>query len=171
MKTCENCGAPLRPDLDRGLYICDYCGSELVPPEGDDGVLVLDPAAFPCPLCARKLNIASLAEIAILYCAPCRGMLIAMTDMEAIVAGMRAHRDRPAGYVAPRRSADEHRAIACPRCGVTMDDHPYGGGGNVNVDSCEACGCLWLDRGELRKIASAPDYQPVYLEYGDPRER
>jgi len=41
-----------------------------------------------------------------------------------------------------------------------MDEHLYGGGGNVNVDSCETCGVLWLDRGELSKIVAAPDRDP-----------
>jgi len=38
-----------------------------------------------------------------------------------------------------------------------MAGHPYGGGGNLNVDSCEKCGVVWLDGGELRRIVAAPD--------------
>jgi Zn-finger nucleic acid-binding protein len=33
------------------------------------------------------------------------------------------------------------------------------------VDSCEDCSQLWLGRGELRKIAAAPDPEPVYSNY------
>jgi hypothetical protein len=29
---CENGGAQLRPDLERGLYFRDYCNREFVPP-------------------------------------------------------------------------------------------------------------------------------------------
>jgi Zn-finger nucleic acid-binding protein len=38
-----------------------------------------------------------------------------------------------------------------------MDTHYYAGPGNVIVDSCDTCSLLWLDRGELTRIAHAPD--------------
>ena len=38
-----------------------------------------------------------------------------------------------------------------------MDAHYYAGPGNVVLDSCEDCGLIWLDRGELAHIAHAPD--------------
>src|SRR5712691_2276074 len=38
--TCANCGAPARLDLERGLIVCDYCGTEAVPAIGEDGVQV-----------------------------------------------------------------------------------------------------------------------------------
>lgn len=172
--TCEQCGAPLRPDRERGLFVCDYCGTEVLPPSTDEGVLVLDDSKFDCPLCPIaspvKLANAMLEAVPMLYCRQCHGMLIAMEDLETLLSALRAHRDRPAAYVEPRSAADAGRSLHCPRCGAAMDDHPYGGGGNVNVDSCESCESIWLDRGELRKIASAPDYEPVYLKDGDAPE-
>jgi Zn-finger nucleic acid-binding protein len=30
----------------------------------------------------------------------------------------------------------------------------------MDVDSCEPCGVLWLDRGELSRIVAAPDRDP-----------
>jgi hypothetical protein len=33
-----------------------------------------------------------------------------------------------------------------------MDTHPYSGGGNAVVDTCEECGLIWLDAGELAII-------------------
>jgi Zn-finger nucleic acid-binding protein len=38
-----------------------------------------------------------------------------------------------------------------------MDTHFYAGPGNVIVDSCDGCSLIWLDRGELTRIAHAPD--------------
>lgn len=169
--TCEHCGAPLRADPERGLFVCDYCGSEVVPPAEDDGVLALDDSKFHCPLCSATLANASLEQLPLLYCRQCGGMLIAMDDLEPLISALRARRDSPAAYVAPRAASDAERALRCPRCRAAMEDHPYGGGGNVNVDSCEACATVWLDKGELRKIAAAADYEPpVYLEYGDSRD-
>ena len=42
-----------------------------------------------------------------------------------------------------------------------MDAHYYAGPGNVIVDSCEDCCLIWLDRGELMRIAHAPDETAV----------
>jgi Zn-finger nucleic acid-binding protein len=117
-----------------------------------------------------KLADAALESIPLLSCRECHGMFIAMDDLGPLVSSLRAHRDRPATYLAPRGERDINRALDCPRCGATLDCHAYGGGGNVNVDSCEACESVWLDSGELRKIVAAPDYEPVYLNYGDARE-
>ena len=37
-----------------------------------------------------------------------------------------------------------------------MSSHVYGGPGNVVVDACEFCHVVWLDPGELLRIALAP---------------
>jgi len=42
--------------------------------------------------------------------------------------------------------------LTCPNCQQRMDTHPYFGGGNVVVDTCEGCGLIWLDAGELAII-------------------
>ncbi|HTS78343.1 MAG TPA: zf-TFIIB domain-containing protein [Bryobacteraceae bacterium] len=164
--TCEHCGAPLRVDPERGMLVCDYCGSEVIPPAEDEGVVVLDDTQYVCPVCSAKLANASLEHFPMLYCRQCHGMLVAMDDLEALVSALRSHRDRPAAYVEPRNSADGGRSLRCPRCGAAMDNHPYGGAGNVNVDSCETCESVWLDKGELREIAAAPDYDATL----EPRE-
>jgi Zn-finger nucleic acid-binding protein len=43
-----------------------------------------------------------------------------------------------------------------------MIGYPYGGPGNVNLDSCERCSVIWLDRNELRRIVLAPDHYSLY---------
>jgi Zn-finger nucleic acid-binding protein len=117
-----------------------------------------------------KLDDAALESIALLHCSQCHGMFIPMDDLAPLISLLRSHRDRPAAYVAPRGEHDAGRSLKCPRCAASLDCHAYGGGGNVNVDSCETCESVWLDSGELRKIAAAPDYEPVYLNHGDARE-
>lgn len=148
----------MRADPDRGLFVCDYCESQAAPPVDDDGVLLLGVAKEKCPCCQSALSNGSLESFNLLYCEHCRGMLIGMDDFQQLIAALRARRDAPAAFLAPRSSADADRTLMCPKCGAAMDDHPYGGGGNVNVDTCEACESIWLDGGELRKIASAADH-------------
>jgi Zn-finger nucleic acid-binding protein len=102
----------------------------------------------------------------LLYCAQCHGMLISMEKFLPLVERLRAVRDRPAAFAAaPDRQADA-KNLRCPLCDHPMDDHPYGGPGNVTIDSCEECSVIWFDRGELRRIVVAPDPQPVYSNYG-----
>jgi Zn-finger nucleic acid-binding protein len=151
----------MRADRDRGLFVCDYCESQAVPPLDDDGVLLLGTAAEKCPICATPLSNGSLESFNLLYCGHCRGMLIDMDDFQPLIAALRSHRDAPAAFLAARSLTDADRTLKCPKCGAAMDDHPYGGGGNVNVDTCEACDVIWLDGGELRKIASAADRQAL----------
>jgi Zn-finger nucleic acid-binding protein len=38
-----------------------------------------------------------------------------------------------------------------------MLSHLYGGPGNIVIDSCEQCQANWLDSGELRRTAVAPE--------------
>jgi hypothetical protein len=39
-----------------------------------------------------------------------------------------------------------------------MDAHFYAGPGNIVIDDCSLCELNWLDAGELRTIAHAPDH-------------
>jgi len=162
---CENCGASLRPDLERGIYACDYCRSEFVPPPESDGVLVLADTRHSCPICNHHLFEASLETFPLEYCAHCHGMLVAMDRFIDLVEALRIRGDRFSRHIERRSSVDADRYLRCPGCGSRMDGHPYGGGGNVNVDSCEKCDVLWLDGGELRRIAGSPDHTARLTRY------
>jgi Zn-finger nucleic acid-binding protein len=157
--TCENCGATMRLARDQGLMICDYCGSQITPATDEDGVVVMDAAARNCPVCQTPLSNASLKSQELLYCVRCHGMLLEMEKFLPLVDVLREYRYWSQSSMAPR-GVDDGRILHCPMCQQEMDEHYYGGGGNVNVDSCETCGVLWLDRGELSRIVAAPDRDP-----------
>lgn len=53
-----------------------------------------------------------------------------------------------------RRSLE--RELACALCGKRFLTYPYGGGGAVAIDGCEACDVVWLDYRELKQIVDAP---------------
>jgi Zn-finger nucleic acid-binding protein len=139
--------------------ICDYCGSQSVPAADEDGVIVLDGTANSCPVCKTPLADASIESHAMLYCTRCHGMLLEMEKLLPLLEVLREYRYWSRSSQAPR-AADAGRVLHCPLCKHEMDEHPYGGGGNVAVDSCEPCGVLWLDRGELSRIVAAPDRDP-----------
>jgi Zn-finger nucleic acid-binding protein len=157
--SCENCGAPVRLSRDQGLMICDYCGSQATPRTDEDGVLVMDPTTHNCPVCATALADASIESHELLYCPRCHGMLFDMEKFLPLLDVLREYRYWSRSSQAPR-DRDAGRGLRCPFCRHEMDVHPYGGGGNVVVDSCEPCNVLWLDRGELSRIVAAPDRDP-----------
>ena len=51
------------------------------------------------------------------------------------------------------RVNDENRGqIACPKCGILMQEHKYQSAKAVSVDECYGCGGFFLDSGEIGEI-------------------
>jgi Zn-finger nucleic acid-binding protein len=146
---------------DRGCFVCPYCAGEWVPEANFEGVRVMGPSDADCPLCKTKLSQARLLSYGLLYCEVCQGTLVPMDDLVPLTDDLRASRNTPSYVGRPPDPKDLDRRILCPTCHQTMDAHPYGGPGNVNIDTCETCSVHWLDRGELRRIALAPDHHYV----------
>jgi len=118
-----------------------------------------------CPACQALLSDAAIQGKPVLYCAKCRGMLVSIDKFLPLVEFLRALR-RPSGStLEPRDNSDADRQLSCPECAQTMVGYPYGGPGNVNLDSCERCSVIWLDYRELWRIVQAPDHYPVYSSY------
>ena len=156
---CPTCGAPVTPRPDTEGYQCDYCHRVFYPGEEDDGVEVsAEPgnSSEACPLCSVPLVQATIARTPLLTCTQCHGLLLPMPVLQALIEVLRAGGEKPAVQTPPDRG-DLKRAIQCPQCHKRMDTHFYAGPGNVIVDSCGDCMLLWLDRGELTRIAHAPD--------------
>lgn len=171
MSNCPACGAPLNPKPDTTGFECTYCHSVFFPGEEDDCVQVtsnvqdsnLSPSLAPgldgglaCPVCRVPLVAASIATIPLLYCTQCHGLLLPMGALESAIDEARASAANSTVHT-PADRDDLKRVIQCPRCNRRMDTHFYAGPGNVVVDSCDDCLLVWLDRGELTRIARAPD--------------
>lgn len=154
---CPSCGAPMKLKSDMQSFRCEYCLSVYFPEKNDDGVRVLDePSGHDCPVCVTPLVHAFVAKSPVIYCAKCNGMLVAMAALEDTIDALRAEHGSAKAPPPPDKD-DLRRKINCPQCHRHMDAHIYGGPGNVIIDSCETCCVLWLDRGELMRIAYAPD--------------
>ncbi|MGD0941909.1 MAG: zf-TFIIB domain-containing protein [Terracidiphilus sp.] len=158
---CPSCGAPMKLKADAQSFKCEYCQSVYFPEKNDDGVRVLEePSGHDCPVCMVPLMHAYLGKSPVIYCTKCNGMLIAMAMMEATIEAVRAERRGETAPPAPDKD-DLRRKINCPQCHRPMDAHFYGGPGNVVIDSCEECSVIWLDRGEMMRIAHAPVGDPT----------
>ncbi len=169
---CPDCGAPMRLKADQAYLVCDYCGTTHVPDANPDGVRVLgEPSQEQCPRCSVALVNAAIADQRILYCSQCRGMLIDMDIFPVIVEELRSKQEvsQYAGRQPEWEDLDHH--ALCPHCRREMDTHPYGGPGNVIMDTCENCSVNWLDYGELQRIVHAPDPHYVITLDEDARDK
>jgi Zn-finger nucleic acid-binding protein len=151
----------MRLKADMGSFTCDYCQRVVLPEKNDDGVRVLnEPAGQDCPVCNTPLVRASLAKVPIVYCTGCRGMLIPMQALEPLADELRTGQGSEAVPTVPGKD-ELQRKINCPQCHHAMDTHYYAGPGNVVIDSCEDCSLIWLDSGELMRIARATNDSPL----------
>lgn len=155
--SCQKCGGVLSSFDSHNSYRCDYCCSVSIISEAPllvDGIQPTNGSANSvCPACSECLKIAHLDGRRILYCPGCFGMLIRRDHFGAIVNERRSKRFGREQEVA--RAIDPSafsRRLRCPECVVYMETHPYYGPGNVVIDSCAACGHVWLDHGELSSI-------------------
>ena len=155
--SCENCGAPLTPVQERNHFLCEYCGTLAFPQPSCDGVVALgEKGDADCPVCSTRLVKGAVAEVRVLHCATCRGILAGRDAFSTIVRFLRAQASGEPDPVRPLNRHHLEREIACPYCGQRMDTHPYYGPGNVVVDNCGRCDVIWLDCGELAVIRDAP---------------
>jgi Zn-finger nucleic acid-binding protein len=155
--SCENCGAPMKPVPNRDYFYCEYCSSFAFPEPSPDGVVVLgERGDVDCPICSTTLSTASVAEVRVLHCVECRGVMVEQEAFSTIVRFLRAQATGEPDPVRPVNREELEREIACPCCGRTMETHPYYGPGNVVIDNCARCELIWLDYGELAAIRDAP---------------
>jgi len=157
----------MRPTENEDSLRCPYCRSVYTPLENEEGVRVLGEASkLACPVCATPLQEAAFASHRVLYCTSCEGMLVKMDDFVALITELRTEHSG-AGHV--QTAADPkglERHIRCPQCGQPMDTHFYEGPGNIVIDDCSHCSLNWLDKGELMRVARAPDHFYAQEEYG-----
>ena len=153
---CPNCGGGLLPVGNRSYFKCPYCETFHFPEETEDGVALLDrPSKLICPVCADPLTVAAVGGQEVRYCEGCRGILVGTESFPSIVETRRAELGTQP-RCEPFAPEELRRRVDCPRCGATMETHPYHAGGNAVIDTCSACDLIWLDAGELAVIARYP---------------
>jgi Zn-finger nucleic acid-binding protein len=149
---CPDCGAASGPVGDSDDSHCPQCGLPS-PAESAGGVAVVgEPIGADCPVCRVPLVSALLAGETVGYCRRCHGFLAETDAFAVIVARRRALHGPHENRTDPFDAAQVGRVSTCPSCQRRMDARPYFGGGNAVVDTCEDCGLIWLDAGELAVI-------------------
>lgn len=157
--SCSNCGAPLRVAGPGSYLYCRYCSSLFFPEESQDRVDVLGiESAYHCPVCKDTLVAATVAEVHVLYCRRCHGVLISQGVFAAVVKYVQAQAPEPSAPLKPLSRDDLQRSLHCSSCRRLMETHPYYGPGNIVIDVCMRCRLVWLDGGELNAISNATDW-------------
>jgi Zn-finger nucleic acid-binding protein len=150
---CPTCGAAMQLVGNRLHFRCDFCDTFHFPEETNEGVSPLgEPAGCDCPVCHKSLQNATIDGEAVAYCDRCRGFLTLTPIFGSIVGKRRQHHAAHEQILTPFDPAELRRRLQCPKCHKPMDAHPFFGGGNAVVDTCERCGMIWLDAGELALI-------------------
>lgn len=154
---CTSCGGR----LTGAMNICPFCGVRQ-----DIDLRQVDfrdhgPAhGIPCPDCGAGLASLELATKPVMHlerCVSCHGMFFNPGELEYLLE-LQTHpvvRFDPAQLdqiAADFGAAEKTRYRKCPVCADLMNRENFGGISGVIVDHCRTHG-LWLDGGELRRIA------------------
>jgi Zn-finger nucleic acid-binding protein len=161
MTTCTSCGAPREYDRARLLFTCRHCGTEEPVPVNLQAFDLLEPSGLHCPSCKSGLLNALAGGRPVQICSGCHGALVPMSSLVAVVAVVRFFEGQSLEALPARQQEPGDRLLICPSCSQVMTSHRYGGPGNIVMDTCEHCEHNWLDPGELRRIALAPDSRPA----------
>ncbi len=168
---CENCGAPMRLQLEKQQFVCDYCSTIYFPHANEDGVQVLDEASdLHCPVCKSDLVYGFIDQTQVLHCKSCRGLLINQESFLMSIEYLRATSTKPPVPPPPVNFAELERHLVCPTCNQQMSTHLYGGPGNLVVDNCPTCLHIWLDNQEFTRIIRSPSRERQVTEDEDSEE-
>jgi Zn-finger nucleic acid-binding protein len=105
-----------------------------------------------CPRCKAGLSQQALGPTRIERCASCHGVWIAAAEFNQLLRDLdrlEAVRARELAHHEPERTVSY---VACPRCSEIMERRNFGRSSGIMVDTCKRHG-IWLDRGELRRVA------------------
>src|SRR5262249_48896111 len=140
---CPDCSAPMHQAGNHNYFRCPSCGALQFPEEtGDRITMVGEPVGALCPLCQEPLVSAQIEDETVCYCNRCRGLLAEIETFGVIVTKRRSLYGPHENRTDPFDPGELKRALTCPNCQRRMDTHPYFGGGNAVVDTCNCCNLI-----------------------------
>lgn len=155
---CVSCGGALKGAMN----FCPYCGvrQDIDLRQLHFRDLSAEGASLPCPECQLPLQLIEVAThppMKIERCVTCFGMFFNPGELEAVLHQQTEAAVRFDSLMLEQISADfghRHEVIyrKCPMCFERMSHFNFGGRSGVILDRCGTHG-LWLDGGELRRLA------------------
>jgi len=93
-----------------------------------------------------------LESIPFRKCPACHGVSLQSASLNDLLEKMLENlKASPGRYRLIPKVPDRGAGVRCPDCGKEMQNGPYKDS-NIVVDTCEACGSVWLDTFELGAI-------------------
>jgi Zn-finger nucleic acid-binding protein len=108
-----------------------------------------------CPDCVREMSSLSYGGLTVDTCPSCAGIWFDEDELHSLhQAGPQAFRDLD-DRVAPSAEVRDHpdRMKKCPRCTSALERYRYQYTSPIELDGCEGCHGVWVQDGELRKMA------------------
>lgn len=112
-----------------------------------------------CPACNHSLEARKFQYLPFMACMSCRGVWVETKMLRHIATRLAAEKE-----IKPEKPLDVERKILprpkdepiriCPKCGKGMKKINYAYDSNVFVDRCDDCDGIWLDRGEIERLAA-----------------
>jgi len=141
----------------RPCWQCSHCGSVVCPEPAVDGLRPAGGRGHDCPICRLPLGRAVLDDReSIETCDRCKGILMTLAGFAETLTARRRAADTPSVIPPAADPRELERRIACPECCEPMITDWYYGPGHIVIDTCERCGVVWLDAGELGRAMNAP---------------
>ena len=111
-----------------------------------------------CPICSIALSPKNYAGQTVDVCETCRGLWCDSGELGAVVNALISLNKVPDGkggtFTAARQHEDNDlQAKPCPCCEETTVSFNFAYDSNIFLNRCKACDGVWLDGGELQRVA------------------
>lgn len=127
--------------------------------------------AIHCPACSVPMSQQDFANIIADLCVSgCRGIWFDRGELQKLDHKLKGMNPALREALAEPGRNESRGLIDCPRCEQQMDQLEYVVQPEVTVDTCAACGGIFLDAGELAAIRDRP-LTPKELARGRIRRR
>lgn len=122
----------------------------------EGGKTTTRPTGVSCPNCHDELVIGEVRACQFAGCPSCGGMLYKQDVFGMLIQHLRTEKPSPVFMPKPIDFDELKVRRLCPSCQTAMETHAYAGPGNAVIDTCFPCRLIFLDKGELTKLAEAP---------------
>lgn len=102
-----------------------------------------------CPKCVSPFNEIAIENVALDFCPGCKGIWFDKDEM-AFVTELKNDLPNPQA----ERTAGRPTVYPCPRCPNKLEELKFVPLHDLLVDRCPSCRGIWLDNGELQKVAA-----------------
>lgn len=124
-----------------------------------------------CPVCGCNLSPYSYGGQKIDVCPECHGIWFDRGEIAAVAKEMIRTKEVPdqdakdAFPAASKPPGNDEVQKVCPKCRVPTDVVNYSYDSNVFVNKCPTCQGVWVDRGELERVALYIKGNPAVSRY------